>query len=127
MFWCRVSLYIKIIKYMPNSVAFLTKFSCRRIVTYWCNGKASKSTNERYLESLISKDSCDSTKQAHEIKQTIHVLRLTKLYNILLLYCYWLLVSASIDHHQASIYRKLKNSGTYSTKTSVVWHPIYIH
>jgi len=96
-------------------------------VTYWCNGKASKSTDVRYLDSLISKDYCDSTKQAHELKQTIHVYCLTKLYNILLLYCYWLLVSASNDHHQANIYRKHKNPGAYSTKTSILWDPMYIH
>jgi hypothetical protein len=37
---------------------------------------------------------------------TIHVLRLTQLYNILLLYYCWLLVSASTDHHQANIKKK---------------------
>ena len=66
----------------PNSVAFLTEFVCRSTVTYRCNGKASKSADVRYLDSLISKDSYDSTNQAHEIKQTTHVLRLTKLYTI---------------------------------------------
>jgi len=39
------------------------------------------------------------------IQQTIHVLRLTQLYNIVLLYCYWLHVLASIDHYQANIYK----------------------
>jgi hypothetical protein len=91
----------------PNSVAFLTECVCRSTVTYWCNEKASKSADVRYLESLISKDSCDSLNQAQEIKQTTHVRRLTKLYSILLLYCYWLLVSASIDHRQANIYKNL--------------------
>jgi hypothetical protein len=35
-----------------------------------------------------------------------HVHHLTQLYNIVLLSCYWLLVSASLDHHQANIYKK---------------------
>jgi len=51
------------------------------------------------------------------IKQTIHVLHLTQLYNILLFYHYWLLVSATLYHHQANIYKKFKNSGAFSTKS----------
>ena len=49
------------------------------------------------------------------IKTNYSCLRLTKLYNILLLYYYWPLVSASMDHHQANIYKKLKNAGVYFT------------
>ena len=41
-------------------------------------------------------------------KQTICVLRLTQLYNIVLLYWYWLLVSTSMDHHQDNIYKKIR-------------------
>ena len=40
------------------------------------------------------------------IKQTIHIPRLTQLYITVLLFYYWLLVSALIDHHQANIYKK---------------------
>ena len=40
------------------------------------------------------------------IKQTMHILHLTQLYNILLLYYYWLLVLGSVDHYQANIYKK---------------------
>ena len=43
----------------------------------------------------------------------MHVLCLTQLHHILLLYDYWLLVSASMDHHQGNIYKKLKNAGAY--------------
>jgi hypothetical protein len=127
MFWRRVPLYIKIIKVISQFRNVSYRIFCMSAVTYWCSGTASKSANVGYLDSLFSKDSCDSTKQAHEIKQTIYVLRLTKLYNILLLYCYWLLVSASMDNHQANIYRKLTNVGAYSTKTSILWDPIYTH
>jgi hypothetical protein len=35
-----------------------------------------------------------------------YALRLTQLYVYLLLFCYWLLVSASKVHHQANIYKK---------------------
>jgi hypothetical protein len=41
-------------------------------------------------------------------KTTIHVLRLTQLYNILLLFYYWLLVSASIDLHWPIFTKNLK-------------------
>jgi len=51
------------------------------------------------------------------IKQTVHVLHLTQLYNILLFYHYWLLVLATLDHHQANIYKKFKISVAYSTKS----------
>ena len=37
-------------------------------------------------------------------------------YNILFLFHYWLLVSPSTDHHQANIYKKLKNAGAHSRK-----------
>jgi len=38
----------------------------------------------------------------------IYILRLTQLYNILLLlFDYWLLVSASRGHHKANIYKKI--------------------
>jgi hypothetical protein len=33
-------------------------------------------------------------------------------------FCYWLLVSGSKDHHQANIYKKLKNAVPYSTMVS---------
>jgi len=42
------------------------------------------------------------------IKQTIYVHRLSQPYNILLLNCCWLLVSAPMDRHRASISKKLK-------------------
>jgi hypothetical protein len=48
----------------------------------------------------------------------------TTICNILLLFYYWLLISASMDHHQANIYKKPKNAGAYGTKTS---DAIYIH
>ena len=35
------------------------------------------------------------------------------LYNILLLYYYWPLVSDSMDHHQANIYKQLQNAGVF--------------
>ena len=35
---------------------------------------------------------------------------------ILLLFYYWLLVSAPKGHHQANIYKKPKIAGAYSTK-----------
>jgi hypothetical protein len=37
---------------------------------------------------------------------------------ILLLFCYWLLVLASIGHHHASTYKNLKKAGAYSTVRS---------
>jgi len=40
------------------------------------------------------------------MKETIHVTRMTQLYSF---YC-WLLVSASMNHHRANIYKKLKNA-----------------
>jgi len=65
---------------------------------------------------------------SHRIgEQTIHVLRLTQLYNILLLFCYLLQVSVSTDHHHANIYRKLKTAGACSTKSSILWDPNYSH
>jgi hypothetical protein len=45
---------------------------------------------------------------------------------ILFLFYYWLLVSASKDHHQASNYKKLKNSGAYSTK-NVKFFGLHLH
>jgi hypothetical protein len=45
----------------------------------------------------------------------------------LLLYCYWLLVSASVDHHRANIYKKFKNARACSTKTSILLVSIDIH
>jgi len=57
-------------------------------------------------------------------KRRVH--RLTQLYNILLLSCYWLLVSTSLDNYQDNIYTKkfFLNVGAYSTKTSILWDPI---
>jgi hypothetical protein len=46
---------------------------------------------------------------------------------LLLLLFYWLQVSASKGHHQANIYKKHKNVGAYSTKTLILWVPIYIY
>ena len=43
------------------------------------------------------------------------LIRLTQLYNISLLFYYWLQVSASADCHKANIYKKLKNVGAYIT------------
>jgi len=40
--------------------------------------------------------------------ETKYVLRLATLYNDLLLFHYWLLVSASKGQHQTNIYKKLK-------------------
>jgi len=40
---------------------------------------------------------------------------------ILLLFYYWLLVSASKGHHQANIDKKLKNAGAYSAKTLIFY------
>jgi len=46
----------------------------------------------------------------------------------LLLYCYWLLVSASVDHHRIYIYKKkIKNARAYNTKTSILWGTFDIH
>jgi hypothetical protein len=51
-----------------------------------------------------------------------------KLYNIFLLFYYWLLVSASEGHHQANIYKKknLKNAGVYSTDVSFYGIPFAV-
>ena len=57
--------------------------------------------------------------RAHEyilsklIKQTIHVFLLTRLYNILLLFYYWLQVSAWICHHQVNIKKKIQKRQFY--------------
>ena len=45
----------------------------------------------------------------------------TTVFNILLLFYYWLLVSASKDRHQVNIYKKLKRAGAYGTKVSKSW------
>jgi hypothetical protein len=57
--------------------------------------------------------------------KTIHVLRLTQLCNILLLFYCLLLVSASVDHHQAIIYNKRKIAGACNTKHK--FHGFYEH
>jgi len=60
----------------------------------------------------------------------IHILRLTQLYNTLLLFHYWLLVSASMDHHQGNIYQK-KNLKMLvhivEKRKFFFWDPIYIN
>ena len=61
------------------------------------------------LNKLVQDISC----LKYIIKTNYTCLRLTKLYNILLLYYYWPLGSASMDH-QANIYKKkLKNAGVF--------------
>jgi len=39
----------------------------------------------------------------------MYLLRLTQLYNMLLLSYYWPVVSVSMDHHQANTYKKNLN------------------
>jgi len=53
----------------------------------------------------------------------IYVLRLTQLYNIVLLFCYWLLVLASMDHHQANIYKNLNLPVHTVQQRQCLWDP----
>jgi hypothetical protein len=41
------------------------------------------------------------------------------------LFYYWLIVLASVGHHQDNIYKKTSNAGPYSTKTLIIWDIIY--
>jgi hypothetical protein len=45
---------------------------------------------------------------------------------ILLLFYYWLQVSAPMDHHLANMYKNLKML-VHSAKRQFLWGPIYIH
>ena len=78
-------------------------------------GQLKISTDETASEMSLKK----SCVRYSKIKSNMYSVRHNCMF--VLLFCYWLLVSASKRHHQANIYKKkkLKNAGAYSTKTSI--------